>query len=69
MRLKEPFYGLRVAGLHHIMHWGLLLAMIFLEANLDIGDIKTASESSAAEASKTKKRHLSAILEQPGIFY
>ena len=29
MRLKEPLYGVRVAGMHFVFHLGLVVTMIF----------------------------------------
>ena len=29
MRLKEPLYGVRVAGLHYVRHLSLVITMIF----------------------------------------
>ena len=34
MRLKEPLYGLRMIGLHYVVHIAMALAMIIVETRL-----------------------------------
>ena len=34
MRLKEPLYGAKVAGLHFVLHLSLAFTMIYVETML-----------------------------------
>ena len=37
MRLKEPLYGVKVAGMHFLIHIILAIAMIIVQTNMDHG--------------------------------
>jgi hypothetical protein len=34
MRLKEPLFGLRVAKMHILMHFGMAIIMLFIMADV-----------------------------------
>ena len=36
MRLKEPLFGIRASGLHHILHLSLICTMIYIEGSSDL---------------------------------
>ena len=36
MRLKEPLFGIRAAGLHHILHLSMICTMIYIEGTSHI---------------------------------
>ena len=38
MRLKEPLYGVRAAGIHYLLHLGLLITMIYIEGSAKKND-------------------------------
>ena len=43
MRLKEPLYGVKMAGMHFLIHIILAIAMIVVQSNLDNGTLPPES--------------------------
>ena len=48
MRLKEPLYGIRSAGVHPLLHLGFLIGMIYIEGQARESDFDEGYEPTKA---------------------